>query len=126
MDASVLFERRPHASGAWIDPCMLIIFVLPLIACAVLGGLSCINALAQVPSVRAAAADEQPRRCIRTHRILILHLFALAPAHASPSLCGAGVAARVYVAHCHLATPGAQMHRHTHTRHPGTECQGSD
>jgi hypothetical protein len=48
MDASVLFERRPRAAGGWIDPCILMVFILPLITCAVLGGLSSANALAQL------------------------------------------------------------------------------
>ena len=54
MDASVLFERRPRAAGGWIDPCILLVFIFPLITCAVLGGLASANALAQLATHMAS------------------------------------------------------------------------
>jgi len=37
-------------TGAWIEVVLLCIFVIPLISAAMLGILSCVNALAQYPS----------------------------------------------------------------------------
>jgi hypothetical protein len=46
---SIFAQRVNRAGGGWIELVLLVVFIMPLITAAVLGILSCIDALAQLP-----------------------------------------------------------------------------